>query len=90
MKAKYFKKLRSQCRYYNVSISTGLFGNFMGHSFDAVVLARNPYNAAHRAHRRGIGISHGHPGSETEERWGCYRVIESDKPYHWRNITYFK
>lgn len=49
MKAKYFKKIRSQVKWYKVSCRDNLFSDFID---EKEVLAKSPENACVRYHKR--------------------------------------
>ena len=49
MKAKYFKKIRSQVKWYKVSYRDNLFSDFID---EKEVLAKSPENACVRYHKR--------------------------------------
>ena len=86
MKAKLFKKLRPQVKWYYVRSSSGLFGSFTGDFKGEEVLARNPREAVSRFLKR----YHRHETheSETTYEWAEIRVILKDKPFD-RYTTYW-
>ncbi|TDQ22763.1 hypothetical protein [Tenacibaculum caenipelagi] len=87
MKAKHFKKLRKQLKWYDVDTTYGLFGDFKGDSWHTV-LAKNPKQACYRLQKRGIGRNLT-VGSISKEMWARFRVKLTESSNHWRNISYF-
>jgi hypothetical protein len=89
MKAKYFKKIRAKCQYYQVQTSESLFGRFPN-NWDSgkVVLAKNAEHACYRAKRRGYGLTK-EVGDYTTENWGRWRVKILGKSNNYRHIVYF-
>jgi hypothetical protein len=93
MKAKHFKKLRSQCRYYDVDESTMLFGRFnwdWRESFK--VFARSHFEAIKRARFKGYAKRKSQPSPIRcdSEKWATFRVKESDAPNKYKYIFYFQ
>lgn len=93
MKAKHFKKLRSQCTYYDVDESTMLFGRFnfnWNQSFK--VFARSHFEAIKRARLKGYARRKSQPSgiSYNSEKWATFRVKESDAPDKHKYIFYFQ
>lgn len=89
MKAKYFTKLRKKARWYDVEVTSGLFGNFSGFDYGIRVLALSHKNACLRACRRGYGLNHSGMYNITTEKWGHFAVKLSSSTPHWRNIGYY-
>lgn len=89
MKAKYFKKLREKATYYDVEVTSGLFGSFDNfNGYYITVLATSYKNACLRACRRGHGRNHWGMFNVTTENWARFAVKLSNKTNHWRNISY--
>lgn len=63
MKAKYFKKIRSQVKWYKVSHRDCLFDNFMN---EKEVLAKSPENACLRYHKRTGAFINSRTGNVTQ------------------------
>jgi hypothetical protein len=86
MKAKYYKKLRSIGRWYDVDISTGLFGSFPYDCVAQKVFARSGQEACRRAQKRGYGLVKCY---KTSKMWGCFRVKLSEDPPHFSCFIYY-
>ena len=64
MKAKYFKKIRSQVKWYKVSYRDNLFFSF---SDEKEILAKSPENACVRYHKRtGCFVNKYNPNNITQ------------------------
>lgn len=64
MKAKHFKKLRNQCKYYHVDESTMLFGHFNWDWKQSIkVFARSHFEAIKRARFKGYAKRKSQPSS---------------------------
>jgi len=85
MKARYFKKLRSQSQWYKVWRTHGLFGEFNNNSFE-IVLARNSEEAINRLRKRHYEPKNG--WDETYRKWAKYCVQPMLKPFE-RFKTYW-
>ncbi len=93
MKAKYFKRLREECRYYDVDESITLFGRFNSDWSQSIrVFARTHFEAIRRARRKGYAKRKGQPLclSYDSEEWATFRVKESSSPNKHKNIGYFQ
>lgn len=93
MKAKYFKKLRKQCTYYDVDESTMLFGRFNWHWNESVkVFARSHFEAIKRARFKGYAKRKSQPSSISydSEEWATFRVKENEAPDKHKYIFYFQ
>lgn len=93
MKEKHFKKLRSQCRYYDVDESIMLFGYFNSNWKGGIkVFARSHFEAIKRARFKGYAKRKSQPSSisHDSEQWATFRVKESDAPDKHKYIFYFK
>lgn len=89
MKAKHFAKLRSLMRSYTVQVTSDLFGEFPPTWDGAVkVMARNASEACRRAVKRGYGRNHANRYEITTQQWAHWRVKQTNKNDHWRNISY--
>lgn len=90
MKAKYFKKLRAICQWYDVETTNGIFGEFKYNWDKSIrVLAKDPENACYRAKRRGYGLTKLISDNPSTENWARWRVKLSAKSDNFKNITYF-
>lgn len=79
MKAKYFRKIRKQVRWYKVSHRDSLLDNFMN---EKEVLAKSPENACVRYHKRtGAFINKWNPNNITQysERLSRFKVCIGQK-----------
>ncbi|WP_079242614.1 hypothetical protein [Chryseobacterium indologenes] len=93
MKAKHFKKLRQECRYYDVDESTMLFGRFNWDWKGSVrVFARSHFDAIRRARYKGYAKRKSQPRSTIydSEEWATFRVKESDAPDKHKYVFYFQ
>ena len=95
MKAKYFKKLREKSDWYDVEVTKGLFGEFLGFDKEGfrqsdyiTVLATSYENACLRACRRGYGRIHFGMFNVSPQNWARFAVKLTKKNNHWRNIAY--
>ncbi len=90
MKAKHFRKLRQTLKYYDVEVTSGLFGRFSGFQKGhyITVLAKNYENACLRACKRGYGRRHWGMFNVTTENWAKFAVKLTEKSAHWRNVAY--
>lgn len=87
MKSKHFSKLRLKVQWYNVDISSLLFGNFEESVTKQTVLARGYQNAAERYAKRHY-LSNNNI-SETAECWAYYRVKLASAINHRRYFKFF-
>lgn len=93
MKAKYFKRLRKECRYYDVDESTSLFGRFNSDwSQSVTVFARTYFEAVRRARIKGYAKRKEQPSciSYDSEQWATFRVKECGSSDKHKNIRYFQ
>ena len=89
MKAKHFKKIRSNSNWYDVDITTSLFGSFNPTWSQSVrVLARSHNEACHRAKRRGCWLNETIK-DQTIEKWARWRVKLTKKSGNFKNVFYF-
>lgn len=87
MKAKFYKKIRRKAKWFDVYLTTNLFGNF-SESHKVQVLAYNHLSACERAQRRGFGADE-KICFINSERLATWKVKRSDKSDDNKNFRYF-
>lgn len=88
-----FLLIREEAKYYEVTKSAPMFGNFNGWGMlDATtvkVLAFTPRQAAWRAYYRGVKPDGGFAGRRSSKQFAYYRVKQADKPDNHRHFKYY-
>lgn len=82
MKAKYFKKIKKQVKWYKVSHRDGLFDSFVN---EKEILAKSPENACVRYHKRtGCFINRYNPNHITQhsKRLSRFKACIGQKVMH--------
>ena len=78
MKAKHFKQLKSELKYFDVWVAIGYHFNIQDKP-NVTLLARNPCEAAKRAYRKGLDQSCEFFGQESDSVLGSFAVRPHEK-----------
>ena len=78
MKAKHFKQLKSELKYFDVWVSKGCHFNIPDKP-NVTLLARNPCEAAKRAHRKGLYQECEFFEQESDSVFGSFAVRPNEK-----------
>jgi hypothetical protein len=87
MKARHFKKLRSQVKEYNVQESERLFGEFWMYRNGTIILARSHSEAVVRLRKRQRLFRDPRSIAQTDSCWAKYMCFETSKP---SRLTYWR